>query len=300
MIRPRCSPPVRQKGAVTIIAAILFLVIVGYGAVVALDMGSSEVVDTTLQRDSLDARFIAEAGLERAFQRFKSGVACAAVFPDGPYTLGRGSFSVTNAVLEGANCRVTVQGMVGLASRTMDAVATPDVTVYDFYEPFPSSADFATVWATEVVTKNEGSSGFSSQDCGGACSGAVGGSVMAETNATGQRDWFQAYRERAIPTLNTGSGLTVDVSLAYKKYHQGSRTTRQEIEIRLYDSSRSRETVLWSDTSHSNANNWVLVNQSVSLPSSRDYDRLRIFFNLKEFKFNQVQVWVDEITIATP
>ncbi len=121
--------PRHQRGAVTLLGA-LFLIIV---IIVLLNsvqrMAASDITDTALHNDSVEALFIAESGLERASWRYANGTACAALTGDSANT-GRGNFQVISATLSGSLCVVRVRGNVitttasNTVSRTIDGSLT--------------------------------------------------------------------------------------------------------------------------------------------------------------------------------
>ena len=130
-MKPRS--PGQQRGAVTLLGA-LFLIIV---IIVLLDsvqrMAASEITDTALQNDAIEALFIAESGLERAAWRFSTGDTCASLAGETD-TLSRGSFQLLSSVLVGSLCRVRVAGSVVTTSaantvrRTIEGDFTPGST----------------------------------------------------------------------------------------------------------------------------------------------------------------------------
>ena len=104
----------RQRGAATVIAAVFLVVSLSLMVNVALHMAGSDINDTAMHSDAIEALFIAETGLEQASYWYDSGVACA-LLDDPPYntdTVARGSFTITSAVLVGSLCSVTVDGEV--------------------------------------------------------------------------------------------------------------------------------------------------------------------------------------------
>ena len=103
--------PLRQRGAVTLIGALflIFVIIVLLNTVQR--MAASDIMDSALQNDSVEALFIAESGLERAAWRFSTGSTCAALTGETGNT-GRGSFQVIATSTVGTLCRVRVSGSV--------------------------------------------------------------------------------------------------------------------------------------------------------------------------------------------
>ncbi|MBI5463270.1 MAG: hypothetical protein HY941_13880 [Gammaproteobacteria bacterium] len=113
------AAPHGQRGAAFIMAAVFLLLVVSLFGLIGLRMASTDINDTALQNDSVEALFLAESGLERALQKLAAGTVCGAAMLDATtQSLGRGTFQITSAVLNGSLCRVRVLGSVGLAGAT--------------------------------------------------------------------------------------------------------------------------------------------------------------------------------------
>lgn len=118
----------RQRGVATLIAAVLLLSVVAVALFIGLLNANTNITNTSLQADGVEALFIAESGLENAIRRFNSGVACDAALSL-TATVGRGSFSIGNgstAGLAAQQCRVQVTGTITQSNtaRTIEAVIT--------------------------------------------------------------------------------------------------------------------------------------------------------------------------------
>ena len=122
------SAPVRtQRGVVTLMGTLFILITITLLLVVLQRMSASQLLDTALQNDSVEALFLAESGIERASFHFANGTACGALAGIGD-TTSRGSFTVNTAVLQaGGDCRIEVKGQAssttaaGAALRTASA-----------------------------------------------------------------------------------------------------------------------------------------------------------------------------------
>ena len=296
----------RQRGAVAVTTAILFLIIVGYALVVALEMSGGEMMDAVGQSDNVEAYFLAESGLERAVKRFADGTACntLAPDPDDPISFGRGTFELLSATDVGGNCRIVVQGRIGNVVRQISEDVSPKSLIYDFREHFPDAADFAANWSGPFLTRTQGSSGWNSQYCPSTiCTddqNPDSGSFLAQTNTRGRGDRYIGYWERDLPQpIDTRGGrLNITYSLGYQKIVQNNRARRFIIRVRLYDSAAGRQKTLWQNSDITTTGGWIyLADQPASLPRDRLYDKLRIEFRLRERGNNPMQVWVDEIRI---
>ncbi len=115
----------KQRGAVTLIGALFIIITLALMVQVLHRVAGSDILDTAVQNDSVEALFVAETGIEHASFRYANGSGCPGLAGVAA-NAGRGSFSITNAVLVGANCRIRVRGTVGStgtaqANRTVDA-----------------------------------------------------------------------------------------------------------------------------------------------------------------------------------
>lgn len=120
-----------QRGAALLMATVFMLVVIALFGLISLRMAGTDVIDTSLQSDSVEALFLAESGAERALQRLASGIACDAVAELGTrHTLGRGDFEIRssspNAVTGWCDVRVLGRVLLGGTSR---AERTIDVSL---------------------------------------------------------------------------------------------------------------------------------------------------------------------------
>lgn len=120
-----------QRGAALLTATVFMLVVIALFGLISLRMAGTDVIDTSLQSDSVEALFLAESGAERALQRLASGIACDAVAELGTrHTLGRGDFEIRSSSPNAATgwCDVRVLGRV-LLGGTSRAERTIDVSL---------------------------------------------------------------------------------------------------------------------------------------------------------------------------
>lgn len=119
MTRPT-TLPAAQHGAGLLLAVVFLLVVISLFGGIALRMAGTDITDTAVQNDSVEALFMAESGLERAAQRLAAGATCDnAGLAEAARTLGsRGSFEIQSAQLVSGLCRVRVLGSAGLAGAT--------------------------------------------------------------------------------------------------------------------------------------------------------------------------------------
>lgn len=297
----------RQRGAASVIVSVLFLVIVGYGAVVMLDMGAGEMHDANLGDADMQAQLLAEAGLEREFYRFrKGGVGCVALLPNGgPYNLGNGSFSLDSAVLENSNCRIKVTGTVGEVKATAEGVSKPSSILdepMDYSGTGNAAGEFLATW-TVTLTSTQGSTTWDSGNNCTACTGSLGGSFYMRTNTNSRNELLEGYADRALPTsLVTTAGMTITTYAGYRKQNSGGTPDFQELSVWLYNSAvPSLEEEVWTHSGAPDSTGWWTQTSLTILAAGRTYDRVKIKFKLDEPNTNgnnQIRMWIDEIRIS--
>jgi hypothetical protein len=139
----------RQRGAGMLMAVLLILTVAAFAVLVAASQSGGDIQATDANADSLQALFLAEAGIERQLKRFATGTACAAL-GDNPATgpveathtitdlstigLGAAAYSITlvnglttdfaGAALPTSQCRVAVTARViaNNVARTLHAI----------------------------------------------------------------------------------------------------------------------------------------------------------------------------------
>ena len=107
----RAATPEQQRGAVTLVGALFLIVVVIALLGIVQRMAASDISDTGLHNDGIEALFLAEAGLERTAWRYAGGTACDALAGDTD-SIGRGDFLVISSGLAGTLCQVRVEGRV--------------------------------------------------------------------------------------------------------------------------------------------------------------------------------------------
>lgn len=116
--------PARQRGAALVVAAVFLVAVMVVLGDVTLRLSATDVTDSALQADAVDALFLAETGMEYAAQRLGNGVACAGLVMGSAVSFGRGDFQVTQATDVSGDCRVRVTGRVLFGGSSLRAQRT--------------------------------------------------------------------------------------------------------------------------------------------------------------------------------
>lgn len=290
----------RNRGAVSIVFAILLLTVVGAAVTALVTMTAAEVADSNLGAEDMAPLFLAESAVEYAVARYVGGSACDATL-NTTQPLGNGTFTLTFVALNAATamCSITATGKVTAsnASRRLavDLRNTVDGIALSENFAYADAAALSAVWA-ETVSATKGYS-----DVGLITNTADGSkSLYFTTNpggAGGAPDKFIGYREQAVTPFTTGTGLNVAVNLAYRKQDAGAGNSNL-IGIDLVDTANTAVT-LWSDNTRNTAG-WVPANLNVALPAGRIFNRVRVTVNLAEKQRKQIQAWIDDIVITSP
>lgn len=123
---PASAPPARQRGAALVVAAVFLVVVMVVLGDVTLRLSATDVTDSALQADAVDALFLAETGLEHAAQRLANGVTCVNLVMGSAVSFGRGDFQVTQATDVSGDCRVRVTGRVLFGGSNLRAQRTAE------------------------------------------------------------------------------------------------------------------------------------------------------------------------------
>ncbi|TCK16878.1 hypothetical protein DFR30_0097 [Thiogranum longum] len=105
--------PQHQRGAITLVGALFIVVVLSVMAISLLQMARSNILNSAVNNDAIEALFVAETGVEHASYLYASTSSCAGLAGVGPVAAGRGSFVLSNPVVQpGGECRVQVTASV--------------------------------------------------------------------------------------------------------------------------------------------------------------------------------------------
>lgn len=308
----------RPRGVITLVAAVLLLTVVVLALNIGLIRVTSDMTDSSLLADGIEALSLAESSVERAAQRLNLGgaTACTAVGLNAGqlFNLGRGTFTVLSTpapAIVSTVCRFQVRGTVGKVERTLQVDLQPGATPL-FQEYFAGSI---AGW-TQVLTNTGGNSTYDNNSncpntiCTNTLNNATG-SFRAFTNATTGNERLTGFRVRTLPTnISTGpAGLTITVDFGYVKHSANGNPRAAQIGVALQETGGAA-IVVWTDPSPTTAafcaspippaaaGCWTSNPQTITLPASRTYNRILLAFDLHERGGNLVSAWFDAVTIT--
>ena len=294
----------RQRGAATLIAAVLLLSVV----VVALSLGllnaNTDITDTALQGDGVEALFIAESGLENAIYRFDNGTACGALaLSDG---VGRGSFSINDgsaASLPATQCRVQVTGTVTQSNtaRTIEAVieqTTSGGTVSLNNPGFETGAcpPGPDNW---TITKSWG---------GALCNtlvnnppGANNSRVLYSRVTEGGTSNFNTTTAQQAISCTTAAGgntvFTIGWDYSYDESGGSAGQKSGRVSVRLISSTgTSYPSPAGASQNYTNDDPWTTDSVNITVPAGVTLTTFELVALTQ--RRSTVQLWVDDLTIT--
>lgn len=148
------QPLHKQRGAITLVGALVIIITLLLLIEVLHRMAGSDILDTGLHSDSVEALFVAETGIEHAAYLFANGSACDDLALGGTVSAGRGNFDVNASTLLGDECKIRVTATAGAlgAQRVVEAVLRSGANLLgsagfdDPYPCFPPNSCAPTGW----------------------------------------------------------------------------------------------------------------------------------------------------------
>lgn len=294
----------RQHGAATLIAAVLLLSVVMVALSLGLLNANTDVTDTALQADGVEALFIAESGLENAIYRFDNGTACGALALSD--SVGRGNFSINNgsaAGLPATQCRVQVTGAVTQSdtARTIEAVITQAVaggTVTLNNPGFEAGAcpPGPDSW---TITKNWG---------GPLCDtlvnnppGANNSRVLYSRVTEGGTGNFNSTNARQAIWCTTAPGgntvFTIGWDYSYEESGGAGGQKNGLVAVRLIDSTATPyPSPLGAIQTYTSDDPWMTDSVTISVPPG--VTLMTFELDAWTWRRSTVELWVDNLTIT--
>ncbi|HSJ49091.1 MAG TPA: hypothetical protein VLA26_09620 [Gammaproteobacteria bacterium] len=301
-------PARTQRGAATILAVVFLVISVSLMVVAALNMAGSDITDTALTHDAIEALFLAESGLERVAHAYAGGTPCLDLAPLGPVALGSGQFQITAASgtdfdavtpLPANQCRIEVLGQAGPRNARRRIAAILQQAATGIQEDFPSAADFASDWTLNVTTDHGGSTKGWSNLFGNA-PGSTGGHLIGRTDHGGgsnQTLALTATRDITVPFLAT-AGMNLELSLYFQKPNENTGGPDQHSLQFFAVDSGGNEYLIWDRSGRENITTWTEVNLTLAVPGAmvgQTIDRIRVVMVLEEQGNNGLAAAVDGI-----
>ena len=296
-----------QRGAASALIVFFLLAIVAVMVSVSQLMSNASLSGHNQKSHHLQALYLAESALGREINALNANAfACGTLSPN-PQSFAGGSFeTLSSTPLATDPCTVKVQGTYNSVITVLEAQldnigGTGGGGGGSYEEHFPAGS--LVDWPA-TQSSSQGTSLLDAADNCSTCPGSPSGQALYFTTTVGG-GWnrLTGYRQELLPAPidTTGGGITVDFSLGYKKNIIGSSSgVWQRIYLELHDSTLGVTEELWRDISTASDNIWFSVSQTgVALTAGRNYDYVRISYDLRGRSGRVPEMWIDEINITS-
>jgi len=288
--------PGRQRGAVTLIGALFIIVTLALMIEVMHRLTGSDVLDTALQNDSVEALFVVETGIENAAYRYANGTTCAGLVTAAPVNTGRGNFSITSAVLAGSDCQLRIAGRVPTlgAQRIVGATLTSDGNLLANANPNFNDPVSCPVPNTCIPTGWSLDPGAWRDDEGP--DGTGDRAAYVEKPDTGPNEFTSAGSFGLTPFTVTGPTV-LTLTFDYRVNTTGSSPKEAQIVFRLLSGATtfaSTPTQFYSGHTGS----YVSGSVTFSIPGTVTFTELE--FDLIAKAGKPKQVWLDNLKLEDP
>ncbi|MDH5229377.1 MAG: hypothetical protein OEZ58_04740 [Gammaproteobacteria bacterium] len=316
----------KQQKGVSIVIVLVLLVVMSAAVMSLLETSGSQVGDSNALDKNIQALFAAEAAVEIATQRFRSGTVCSALARDpvsGYYQVDNMRFAIIDAVENIApHCYVTAEAWVGDIKRSILVDIAITTGERGIFEPFPTQDEFDTYWIPAVIqpANNGGNSDWDSENCPiSVCMFTLepSGSLQATAVYPNDQGYVGYHRRRVNPPIDTGAnGLDMTFSLGFMKAGRNGSGANFNMYVDFYDSIQGQVIRVWTDNSAptwggggGSSGNWQRWEGLVSLPPNMQYDEVRLGFDLmpriRTWRGNVVSgndtfIYFDNVRIAVP
>lgn len=290
----------RQRGAATLIAAVLLLSVVMVALSLGLMNANTDITDTALQGDGVEALFIAESGLENAIWRFDNGTGCGGLSLTN-VSVGRGTFSINNgsaAGLPATQCRVQVTGVVTQSdtARTIESVITQSAAGGTIVL---SNADFEAGVCPPGPTNWTLTADWTANDCN---------AWVTDTSTNGTRVLYNSYQSGATYrttlatqpiacTTGAGGNSRFRIDWDYRYMEGGPGPANQKfgaVAVQFIDSLGN--TYPNFRIYRRNTTNWRNDFQNINVPAGRTLVSFELY--LETWQIPTAELWVDNIAIS--
>ena len=293
--------PGRQRGAATILAVVFLVISVSLMVLAALNMAGSDITDTAMTSDAIEALFIAESGIEHAAHAFASGTACLDLAPVGPVAFGRGQFQVTDAgttdflgaALPASQCRITVRGQAGArdATRRIEAILRAGGNLLandnaDFNDPegAPGPPDG---WSLSP----------GGWDDGGGPDGSRSAYISIDDSGKGDVNTAGAFGLTSF-TVTAPTTLSMEFDYRVLRSPAGGPPNEMQLTFELLDSDGNTYTHTEFKSGHTGS--YTADSVDIEISGSGQIDITTLKFDLVAKSGKAKQIWLDNLVLTDP
>jgi len=291
--------PDRQGGAVTLIGALFIIITVALMVEVLQRMAASDVLDTTVQSDSVAALFITETGIEHASYLYANGTTCADLSLLNNIATGRGEFDITASSPVGSDCQIRVRGEITVlgVQRIIEATLRNDggnllgTANPDFNEPPGACVDPCTPTGWDKLP-----AGGWDDDGGPSGAGDRAAYVEKPTNGSGTATTAGSFGLTPF-TVTAPTVLTLDFD--YKVVTTGSSPQEAQLSFSLSDGV-STYPASPATFKSGNTGNYTSSSVTFNIAGSGAVTFTELGFTLFAKSGKPKQIWLDNLDLRGP
>lgn len=290
-----------QRGAATILAVVFLVISVSLMVVAALNMAGSDITDTALTHDAIEALFIAESGVEHAAHAYANGTPCLDLAPFGPVILGRGQFQLVAAAitdfsgspLAAGQCRIEVRGQAGVrnATRQIDVILRAggnllanDNANFDDPEIGPGPPDG---WSLSP----------GGWDDDGGPDGSRSAYVSIDDSGQGDVNTAGAFGLTAF-TVTAPTTLTMDFDYRVLRSPAGGPPNEMQLTFELLDSDGN--TYTHTEFKRGHTGDYAAGSVDIEISGSGPISITTLKFDLAAKSGKAKQIWLDNLVLTDP
>jgi len=295
--------PDRQGGAVTLIGALFIIITVALMVEVLQRMAASDVLDTTVQSDSVAALFITETGIEHASYLYANGTTCADLSLLNNIATGRGEFDITASSPVGSDCQIRVRGEITVlgVQRIIEATLRNDggnllgTANPDFNEPPGACVDPCTPTGWDKLP-----AGGWDDDGGPSGAGDRAAYVEKPTNGSGTATTAGSF---GLTPFTVTAPATLILEFDYKVVASGGgNSTKVTYLFSVWDGTTAYaapDVAIKSSTS-SGANDFVPGSVSISIGGTGPVTITEFRFSMEAKSGQTKWGWLDNLNLQGP
>jgi len=289
----------KQRGAITLMGALVIIITLALMIEVLHRMAASDILDTSVQNDSVETLFIAETGIEHASYLFANGSACADLALVGPVSAGRGSFDISTSTLVGSECSIRVTATAGVlgAQRVVEAVLKNEGNLLDsansgFDEPYPCTPVNScppTGWTLPAGgwRDGEGASGNSDDRAAYVIKPTPGGSTATTAGSFG------------LTPFTVTAPTTLTLNFDYRVVTSGGSNKEAQLFFSLSDGTITYQADPWP-FEDGDTGNYVTGNVTIPIGGTGAVTITGFSFTLFSKSGQPKQIWLDNLDLRDP
>jgi hypothetical protein len=262
-------------------------------------MAGSDILDTAVQNDAVEALFIAETGIEHASYLFANNTTCADLALVGPVNAGHGSFAIGPSTQVGSECSIRVTATAGAlgAQRVVEAMLRNEGNLLgdanaNFDDPLPpcvAPGCVPTGWTFSAGQWQDGggASGAADDRAAYVVKPSPGGSTATTAGSFG------------LPSFTLTAPATLTLSFDYKVVTSGGSNKEAQLFFSVSDGSTTYQADPWPfEDGHTSS--YLSDSVTIDIGGTGSVTITDFSFTLFAKAGQPKQIWLDNLDLRDP